>query len=62
MKKQYRQWSFRPWPKNEKRLELAGQIGLNVSELVNEAVDRSFDDLLKKKSRKIHEALEQVPA
>jgi hypothetical protein len=46
----------------KERLELAGKIGLNVSELLNEAVESTFDDLLKKKSRKIQLALQQVPA
>ena len=45
-----------------KRLELAEQIGLNVSELLNEAVDSTFDNLLKKKSVKIQQALQHVPA
>lgn len=57
-----RNYTFRPWPDNEKRLELASEIGLNVSELLNEAVRDTFDELLKKKSRKIQHALEKVPA
>lgn len=58
----YKSTTFRPWPENAKRLELAGKIGLNVSELLNEAIEETFDSLLKKKSRKIQEALDQVPA
>ncbi|HEV2434477.1 MAG TPA: hypothetical protein VG077_00615 [Verrucomicrobiae bacterium] len=60
--KRYKQYALRPTPENEKRLELAKQIGLNVSELLNEALDAKFDDLLKKKSRDIQHALQQVPA
>jgi hypothetical protein len=60
--KRYKQWSFRPTPDNEKRLELAGSIGLNVSELLNEAVEETFDSLLKKKSKQIQSVLEKVPA
>jgi hypothetical protein len=62
MEKKYRPVSFQPWPENERRLELAGEIGLHVSELLNEAVKSTFDDLLKKKSRKIQLALQQAPA
>ena len=36
---------FRPWPENKKRLELAEQIGLNISELLNETLKNSFDDV-----------------
>ena len=62
MSSKHKTRTFRPWPENMKRLELAEQIGLNVSELLNEAVDTTFDTLLKKKSAKIQQALLQVPA
>lgn len=54
--------SFRPWPDNQKRLELADRLGLNVSEVINEVLEDKFDDVLRKKSRKIQEALQAVPA
>lgn len=59
-KSKYR--SFRPWPENQKRLELADRLGLNVSEIINEVVEERFEAVLKQKSRKIQEALEAVPA
>jgi hypothetical protein len=56
------QRTFRPWPENQKRLELADNLGLNVSEVINEVLRDRFDDVLKRKSRKIQEALQAVPA
>ena len=56
------QRNFRPWPKNQKRLELASNLGLNVSEIINEVIDAKFDDVLKQKSKKIQAALQAVPA
>jgi hypothetical protein len=60
--KKYKQQSFRPWPENQKRLELAGRIGLNVSEVINEILNEQFDETLKRKGREIQKALETVPA
>ena len=53
---------FRPKPENQKRLELAEQLGLNISEVVNESLSEAFDRILQRKAKKIREAIEQVPA
>lgn len=39
--------SFRQWLRNQKRLEQAEKLGLNVSELVNRTLDRAFTDVLR---------------
>ena len=39
-----------PWPENEQRLALASRLGLNVSEILNEALEQRFDDILKIKA------------
>jgi hypothetical protein len=62
MKKQYKYRSFVPWPENEKRLEKAQTLGLNMSEILNEALEQRFDDILKQKSKRIQAALVAVPA
>ena len=54
--------TFRAWPENKKRLELASNLGLNVSEIINEVLKDRFDEVLKKKSKKIQAALDAVPA
>jgi hypothetical protein len=54
------QRNFRPWPENQKRLELAQSLGLNVSELLNEAFAAKFDDLLKIRKNKLQAALSAV--
>ena len=60
--RKYAQRNFRPWPENEKRLELASTLGLNLSEIINEVLDAKFDDVLKQKSKRIQQALNAVPA
>lgn len=39
--------SFRQWTKNQERLEKVEELGLNVSELVNQAIARSWADVLR---------------
>ena len=34
-----------PWPENEQRLALASRLGLNVSEILNEALEQRVDDV-----------------
>ena len=49
--------SFRPWPENHERLELADRIGLNVSELINEVLKENLKNHLERKTKKLREAL-----
>ena len=54
--------TFRPWTKNQERLEIADKIGLNVSELINEVLDKHLKPEMERKATKIREALTaQVP-
>jgi hypothetical protein len=57
-----RSTTFRPWPENQKRLELASRIGINVSELINEVLEQKLDDALKRKSKQIQNELNAIPA
>ena len=54
-KKSFR--AFRPWDKNQERLEFAGKLGLNVSELINEVLDKHLVSTMEGKAKKIREAL-----
>jgi hypothetical protein len=49
--------TFRPTPENQERLELADKFGLNVSELINEVLDRHLKSTMEVKAKKIREAL-----
>lgn len=49
--------SFRPTPENQERLEFAERLDLNVSELINEALQRSAKEIIEKKAKKLREAL-----
>lgn len=49
--------TFRPWPKNQERLELADKLGINVSELINEALDKAGRKIIEEKTSKLREAL-----
>jgi post-segregation antitoxin (ccd killing protein) len=54
-KRQYR--SFRPTPVNQERLELADRLGINVSELINEALEKAAKQIIEAKTKKLREAL-----
>ena len=49
--------TFRPWKTNQERLELADKIGLNVSELINEVLEKHLKPEMEKKANRIREAL-----
>jgi hypothetical protein len=51
------QRNFRPWPENQKRLELASRLGINVSELINEVLKNNLESALRDKSKKLQAAL-----
>jgi hypothetical protein len=44
--------SFRPWPDNAKRLDVAAKSGLNVSEMVNELIQTHFKSYVEQKAKK----------
>ena len=60
MKTKYTYRSFRPWPEVDKRLTVAGRIGINVSELINEVLKKQVDQALKEKSKRIEADLKMV--
>jgi post-segregation antitoxin (ccd killing protein) len=49
--------SFKPWPENQERLELADKLGINVSELINEALQRAARKIMEEKTKQLREAL-----
>jgi hypothetical protein len=49
--------TFRPWPENQERLAFAEKLDLNVSELINEVLERHLKDHLHTKTKKLREAL-----
>lgn len=51
------QRNFKPWPKNQERLEIADRLGLNVSELINEALERVAKKIIEEKTKAVREAL-----
>jgi len=57
MAKKRRFRSFVPWPENQERLEFADNIGLNVSELINEVLEKSLKATMETKAKKLREAL-----
>ena len=52
-----KQRTFRPWPANQERLEIADKPGLNVSELINESLEASVKKLIETKTKKLRETL-----
>ncbi len=54
--------AFRPWPENQERLEYAEKLGLNLSELINEALKRELRDqiqrVVKQKADSFRKALD----
>ena len=60
VEKRYHQRNFRPSPANEKRIELAQSLGLNVSQLINQVLEERFDAVLEEKSIRLEKALKVV--
>ena len=55
--KKREQRNFRPSPINQERLEFADKIGLNVSELINEVLEKHLKPTMENKAKEIREAL-----
>ena len=51
------QRNFRPWPKNQERLDLADKLGINVSELINEALEKTAKKIIEERTKTLREAL-----
>lgn len=49
--------SFKPWAENQERLAFAEKLDLNVSELINEVLEKHLRSHLETKTRKLREAL-----
>jgi len=49
--------SFKPSKENQERLELAKRLGINVSELINEALAKVGKQIIESKAKKLREAL-----
>lgn len=58
MEKRATQRNFRPWPEVQERLEVAEELGLNVSQLINEILESHLYNHLKAKSRRIRETID----
>ena len=58
MEKRYEQRTFRPWPTNQERLSFADEkLGLNVSEVINEVLEKHLKSHLEAKAKRLREAL-----
>lgn len=51
------QRNFRPWPMNQERLDLADRLGINVSDVINEALDKQAKKIIEEKTKSLREAL-----
>ena len=52
------QRNFRPWPENQERLEFAEKtLGLQVTDLINEVLQKHLKPTLEAKTKKLREAL-----
>jgi post-segregation antitoxin (ccd killing protein) len=49
--------AFKAWPENAERLEFAKNVGLNVSEIINECLAKALKPTIDTKVKKIREAL-----
>ncbi len=52
-----RHGTFRAWPKNWERLQIAKTLGINISELINEVLDKHLKTEMENKADKIRKAL-----
>lgn len=57
MKEPLRPRTFKQWPENQERLEVADEMGINVSEVINEALARVGREIIEAKRKKLREAL-----
>ena len=57
MEKRVASRTFRPSPENQKRLEFMDKIGLNVSEVINEVLQKHLSETLEAKVRDIREMI-----
>ena len=55
--KKREQRNFRPWPEVQERLLRLDELGLNVSEVINEVLDKHLQSHVESKARRIREAV-----
>ena len=58
--KKYPYRPFRPWPEVETRLAAAQEVGINVSELINEILKDNVEAALAKKSKQLQTKLAKM--
>ena len=56
----YATQAFRPTDKNQNRLNMAKTLGLNVSELLNDLLEKHGDEELKKRTKTLQKNLERA--
>ena len=49
--------TFKAWPENQERLAFAEKLDLNVSELINEVLQKHLRQHLESKTKKLRDAL-----
>lgn len=49
--------SFKAWEENQKRLEFADRLGMNVSEVINEVLKDGLKQVIEKKMRSLRDTL-----
>ena len=52
--------NFRPTEKNQNRVNMAKSLGLNVSELINDLLEKHADEELKKRTKMLQKNLERA--
>ena len=52
--------NFRPTDKNQNRVNMAKAMRLNVSEMINEILDRHMDAEIKKRMQKLQKEVERA--
>lgn len=49
--------AFKPWAENQERLEIAKKMGINVSDVINEALEQCAKQIIEGKAKQLREAL-----
>ena len=58
--KKYRVCNFRPTPENAKRLDIAAELNLNVSQIVNETFAKAFDSVMAEKVAQLENSMKRM--
>jgi len=57
--KKFASRTFRPWQQNDDELKVADDLGMNVSQLINEVLEEHLRDHMKKKVERMRRTLSQ---